>query len=135
MRRTNFIARQAVCAFTLGLIFFICFTGARAQSVTVQYATNSDYGNGFTGQITINNSTTQAINGWTLAFDFDRTINSIWDAVLSKSGNRYTIKNTSFNSVIPAGGSVSFDFTGSPVNVYTGDSGGTAPAYQYRCVY
>lgn len=78
MKRYFFQSRLFVGTLFLSLMFFACLAAtARAQSVTAQYATISDYGSGFQGQITINNGTAQAINGWTLAFDFDRAINSI----------------------------------------------------------
>lgn len=118
MKRTKFIARLPLRTVLLSFIFSACFTLAAAQSVTVQYATTQDWGGGFQGQITINNGTTQAINGWTLAFDFDRNITSTWDAMTqSHSGTRYTIKNANHNAAIPAGGSVAFGFAGSPGNV------------------
>lgn len=118
MRRRRPTACLLRASALLSLIFFACLASAQAQSTSVQYATVSDYGSGFNGQITINNTGTQAINNWTLAFDFDRTINSIYDAqIVSRVGTRYTIKYASYNSTIPAAGSVTFGFTGSPGNV------------------
>lgn len=118
MKPTKFIARLTARALILGFFVFACSAQTQAQNITVQYATTGDWGSGFQGQITINNGTAQAINGWTLAFDFDRSLNSVYDAtVLSHTGTRYTVKNVGFNNTIPAGGSVSFGFTGSPGNV------------------
>ena len=63
------------------------------------------------------------MSNWTLSFNWDRAITSIWDGVVaSHSGNTYTIKSAGWNATIPAGGSVSFGFNGSP-----GDVGSDVP--------
>jgi chitinase len=81
----------------------------------------SDWGSGFTGQITIHNSQATALSNWTLDFDFAGQITSIWDAsVVSHAGSSYIVKNAGYNSSIPAGGTVTFGFNGSPGNVTVG---------------
>lgn len=111
------MARLLRAATVLSLMFFACLATAQAQVVTVQYTTVSDYGSGFQGEITISNARTRDITDWTLAFDLNRTITSIYNAtIVSRVGNRYTIKHANFNSTIPAGGSVNFGFTASPGN-------------------
>ena len=46
------------------------------------------------------------------------SITSIWDAtIVSHTGNHYVIGNAGWNSTIPAGGTASFGFNGSPGNV------------------
>lgn len=111
------MARLLHAATVLSLMFFACLATAQAQGVTVQYTTVSDYGSGFQGEITISNARTRDITDWTLAFDLNRTITSIYNAtIVSRVGNCYTIKHANFNSTIPAGGSVNFGFTASPGN-------------------
>lgn len=117
----TFLLRVAVLSL---LLVFAGFVSARAQNVTVQYTTTQDYGTGFVGEIKITNGGTQAINGWTLEFDFNRALNSIWDAqIVSHVGNHYAIKNVSYNTTIPAGGSVTFGFNGTPGNVNNAPTG------------
>ena len=54
----------------------------------------SDWGSGFGGQVTITNNQLTPINNWTLAFTWDRSITSIWDATIGfRSGNPYLITN------------------------------------------
>ncbi len=90
----------------------------RALLTSAAFAVTSDWGTGFGGQITITNTQTVAVSNWTLSFQWDRSISSIWDAtVASHSGNTYTIDNAGWNATIPAGGSVSFGFNGSSGNV------------------
>jgi hypothetical protein len=93
---------------------------APPPKATASFEVTSDWGTGFGGQITIANGGTTAINNWTLAFDWDRTITSIWDATVSSyTANQYVITNAGYNATIPAGDSVSFGFNGSPGNVGT----------------
>jgi hypothetical protein len=68
--------------------------------------------------VTIHNTGTTAINGWTLEFDAPFTITQYWNATLASStanvggGYHYTFTNTPnlFNSNIPAGGTATFGF-------------------------
>ncbi len=84
------------------------------------FMVTSDWGSGFGGEITIYNTSSTAINNWTLSFNWDRSITSIWDAVISgHSGNNYVITNAGWNATIPGNGSVQFGFNGSPGNVGT----------------
>lgn len=85
------------------------------------FATSSDWGTGFVAGITIQNTGTTPLNGWTLEFDFDRAITSIWNAVIvSHVGNHYVVMNAPWNAVIPAGGTLTFGFQGVTGNVTSG---------------
>jgi glucuronoarabinoxylan endo-1,4-beta-xylanase len=72
----------------------------------------SDWGSGATVSVTIKNNSAAALNGWTLAWNFagNQTITNIWNATYTQSGTAVTVKNASYNSAIPAKGSVSFGF-------------------------
>ncbi|HEX4129841.1 MAG TPA: cellulose binding domain-containing protein [Pirellulales bacterium] len=90
------------------------------QATTGNYTfqVTSDWGSGFTGQITVNNTSAAAINNWQLSFDFAGQLTSIWDATIeSHTGTTYVVQNAGWNSSIAAGGSVTFGFNGSPGNV------------------
>jgi hypothetical protein len=87
-------------------------TGSGACHVT--YTPNQWQG-GFTANITINNTGSSAINGWTLTFTFpgDQQITNAWNGVASQSGEKVTITNESYNATIAAGGgSTSLGFQG-----------------------
>jgi alpha-L-arabinofuranosidase len=84
-------------------------------SAKVAFADVSDWGSGFTGNLTITNTGTSAITGWTLAFDIVGTISSIWNAsIKSHVGNHYVIQDAGYNASIAAGQSVTFGFNASP---------------------
>ncbi|MBS0262864.1 MAG: cellulose binding domain-containing protein [Planctomycetes bacterium] len=86
-----------------------------------QFRVTSDWGSGFTGEITATNTGTTAINNWQMGFDFPGQITSIWNAsVVSHIGNHYVIQNAGWNSSIASGASVTIGFNGSPGNVTTG---------------
>ena len=91
------------------------------SSPQFSFATSSDWGTGFVAGITIKNTGTTALNGWTLSFDFDRNITSIWNAVIvSHVGNHYVIANAAWDATIPPGGTVNFGFQGVTGNVTSG---------------
>jgi arabinoxylan arabinofuranohydrolase len=72
----------------------------------------SDWGSGATVSIIIKNNGSSAIDGWTLAWNFagNQTITNMWNGTYTQSGTAVTIKNVSYNNIIPAKGSVSFGF-------------------------
>jgi cellulase/cellobiase CelA1 len=87
----------------------------------VTFTDVNDWGTGFTGSITITNTGTTAIQGWTLQFDFGASITSIWNAnLLSQSGTAFTIQDAGYNETIAPGQSVTFGFNGSPGHVVSG---------------
>jgi hypothetical protein len=84
-------------------------------SGNVRFQVVSDWGSGFTGQVTATNSGTTALNNWTLTFNYGGQISSIWDAnIVSHTGNQYVVQGAGWNGTIPAGGSASFGFVASP---------------------
>jgi alpha-galactosidase len=72
----------------------------------------SDWGSGATVSIIIKNNGSSAINGWTLVWNFagNQTITDMWNGTYTQSGTAVTVKNVSYNSTIPAKGSVSLGF-------------------------
>jgi hypothetical protein len=86
-------------------------TGGFACQVTY---TPDQWQGGFTASITVANTGTTAINGWTLAFTFpgDQKITSAWNGIPAQSGENVTITNESYNAAIPAGQSTTLGFQG-----------------------
>jgi endo-1,4-beta-xylanase len=78
---------------------------------------------GLTDNITITNSGTAAINGWSLRFTLasGQTITNGWNAAYSPASGQVTATNLSYNATIPAGGSTTIGFQAT----HTGNS--TAP--------
>jgi hypothetical protein len=112
-----------VVRFLLGLFAVLVPVAVAQTEPVIKFQTTSDWGAGFVGQITISNPTSQRIAGWVLEFDFDRSIETIWDGTMvGRAGNHYTVKSAGWNDAIVSGGAVSFGFAGSPGDVKEGPS-------------
>jgi len=85
-----------------------------ASSCTVTYSTQSQWAGGFVAQVTIANSGSSAINGWTLGFTFpgDQKITNAWNGTATQSGSNVTITNASYNGSLAPGTSTSVGFQG-----------------------
>jgi len=80
----------------------------------VSYVRQSEWAGGFVAMITITNTATTPINGWSLSFAFpgDQTIGNRWNAVITQTGQAVTANNTRDNATINAGAGTSFGFQG-----------------------
>ncbi len=78
------------------------------------YSTTSQWAGGFTANVTITNTGTSTINGWTLTFSFpgDQKITNSWNATATQSGTAVTATNASYDGTIAPGGNTSFGFQG-----------------------
>jgi hypothetical protein len=92
-------------------------------SAKVTFADVSDWGSGFTGSLTITNTGTTPITGWTLSFDFAVSISSIWNATLvSHNGSQYVIQDAGYDATIEPGQSVTIGFNAAPGHPSSGPS-------------
>ncbi|MDX2038554.1 MAG: cellulase family glycosylhydrolase [Isosphaeraceae bacterium] len=80
----------------------------------VVYKVRDDWGAGFVADLTVKNTSATAWKNWTLSFDLDATITNIWNAeIVSRVGNRYTIRAASWNRSVAPNASVGFGFQAS----------------------
>jgi len=90
-------------------------TRALLAAVVADYGVAGDWGSGFQAGITLESQDAAAVENWTLSFDYEATIGSIWDAqVVSRDGSTYTIQGAGWNSDLAPGGKISFGFIGAP---------------------
>ncbi|HEU5230681.1 MAG TPA: cellulose binding domain-containing protein, partial [Ktedonobacteraceae bacterium] len=85
-------------------------TPTSGATCRVQYVISNQWNTGFTANVTISNTGTTAITGWTLVFTFPngQTLQpSPWNGSFTQSGRTVTISNLSYNATIPVGGSLS----------------------------
>jgi hypothetical protein len=81
----------------------------------VAFKVTSDWGSGFNGDIKVTNTGTAPLADWTVTFDFDGTISSLWNGTIAgRQGSTYTVKAASWNGTLAAGASATFGFTASP---------------------
>lgn len=109
---------------------------APAAACAVGYKVVGEWPGGFQGEITIRNTGTAAINGWTLGFAFadGQTVSNMWGGTPTQSGASVSVTPASYTATIPAAGSVTVGFIGTKGTTNTAPtaftlSGGTcAPA-------
>ncbi|WP_246247673.1 endo-1,4-beta-xylanase [Cellulomonas septica] len=79
----------------------------------VAYGVNQ-WNTGFTANVTITNTSSSALNGWTLTFAFPsgQTITQAWSSVSSQSGSQVTLRNAAWNGSLAPGGSTQIGFNG-----------------------
>ncbi len=89
------------------------------SSCRVTYTMNT-WNTGFTANITIANTGSSTINGWSLVFTLPngQTITSGWNATYSPSSGQVTARNVSYNATINPNGSVGIGFQAT----HTGDT-------------
>ncbi|GJF28017.1 hypothetical protein KNE206_07170 [Kitasatospora sp. NE20-6] len=86
-------------------------TGTAACSVA--YRANSWTG-GFTADVTVKNTGTSAISGWTLTWTYpgDQKVTSAWNAKVTQSGAAVTATDLGYNGSLAPGASTGFGFQG-----------------------
>ena len=89
----------------------------------VTYTVNQ-WNTGFTANVTVKNTSSSAINGWSLKFTFPsgQAITQAWSSVATQSGSAVTLTNAAWNGSIPAGGSQQIGFNGSHTGTNTAPS-------------
>jgi endo-1,4-beta-xylanase len=89
--------------------------GGGGGTCHVTYTKNSEWPGGFTAQVTIANTGTTTINGWSLTFTFpgDQKITSNFNGGFSQTAENATLTNASYNGTIAPGASITDGFQGS----------------------
>lgn len=83
-----------------------------SKGYNVDFNITNDWHTGFQAEVTIENTSTEPIEAWTLSFDGNFTINNLWNAKLLSSDNgKYEVANQLWTTPIKAGESASFGFT------------------------
>jgi cellulase/cellobiase CelA1 len=84
------------------------------RTCRVAYATQSQWTGGFVASVTVHNTGTAPVDGWTLGFSFagDQRIASLWGGVHTQTGAAVTVRDAGWNSMIAPGGSASFGLQG-----------------------
>jgi endo-1,4-beta-xylanase len=80
----------------------------------VTYQVSSQWSNGFSAAVTIGNTGTSTINGWTLRWSFTagQTLSSTWNGTFAQSGSQVTVTNLDWNKTIAPGATASVGFVG-----------------------
>lgn len=87
---------------------------APALSCRATFTNESVWATGFVADITITNTGTTPIVDWVITFSFggDQHITQVWNATGTQTGSTATLTHTSWNRIIPPGGSVTVGMNG-----------------------
>ncbi|MDG4801377.1 cellulose binding domain-containing protein [Micromonospora sp. WMMD980] len=80
----------------------------------VTYRNQSEWQGGFVATVTVRNTGTAPIDGWTVTFAFpgDQQVTSGWNAVLAQTGAGVTARDVDWNRVLAPDGSATFGVQG-----------------------
>jgi hypothetical protein len=90
-------------------------SGTGGANCSVQYVVTNQWQGGFGASVTINNTGSTTISGWTLTWSFPngQTITQLWNGSYTQSGSNVSVSNLSYNGTIAPGGNTNFGFNGS----------------------
>ncbi|MDH2424692.1 cellulose binding domain-containing protein [Sphaerisporangium sp. TRM90804] len=97
-----------------GPVTFTTTTGGGGDGCTATYRIAHSWQGGFQGEVTVRNTRTTAITGWTVrwAFADGQTVGQAWSATVTQAGAGVTARNAGYNGNLAAGASTSFGFNG-----------------------
>jgi len=103
-----------VLALGLGLVAATGPQASAATSCSASYGTVSEWSGGFVGGVTVTDTGSSALTGWTVTFTFggNQQVTSAWNATLTQSIEYVTATSMSYNGSVAAGASTSFGFQG-----------------------
>ncbi|MET3984730.1 endoglucanase [Streptomyces sp. PvR034] len=83
-----------------------------AASCAVTYRIDNAWADGFTATVTVKNTGTSTIAGWTLGFAFagDQRIGNAWNATVAQAGSAVTARDAGWNGSLAPGAGTSFGF-------------------------
>lgn len=83
-------------------------TGACSAS----YRATSTWSGGFQGEVTVTNTGTAAIPGWSVALTLGsgQSVSNLWNGTLTGSAPNLTVRNANYNGALNANGSTTFGF-------------------------
>jgi predicted carbohydrate-binding protein with CBM5 and CBM33 domain len=83
-------------------------------SCSAAYTITNSWQGGFQGTVTITNTGTSPLNGWTVFFTNPTgvAVTQVWNGTMTTSGSNVTVKNVSWNRQVAANGSTTFGFIG-----------------------
>lgn len=95
-------------------------TAHAATSCDVTYATN-DWNTGFTANVTVTNTGSRPINGWTLNFTLPggQQITNFWNAAVTGRSGPISARNIDHNGTLAPGGNTAFGFQGTYTGSYS----------------
>lgn len=109
------LGAAAALLLPLGGLVAVASPAQAAEEATATFTKTSNWGSGFGGKWTIENTGDTTIDGWELEWDFPSgtSVGSSWDAEVTSSGDHYEAVNLAWNGTLAPGATASFGFNGS----------------------
>jgi S-formylglutathione hydrolase FrmB len=87
-------------------------TPGQSDDYSVDYNIANDWGSGATVDVKIKNNSSSSIDNWKLSWTFpgNQQITNLWGGSYTQNSSNVTVSANSWNSTLPANGSVSFGF-------------------------
>ena len=87
---------------------------ASTSACSATYQPGSQWPGGFQASVTVRNTGTVTLHGWTAGWTFanGQTIANMWGATYTQTGADVTAHSVSWNATVPPGGTATFGFTG-----------------------
>jgi hypothetical protein len=121
-----------------GLIVLVATQASAAASCSASYATQSQWQGGFVANLTVTNTGTTTLNGWTVTFTYpgDQKITNAWNTAFTQTGETITAASLSYNATLAPGATATFGWQGTwaasdaapTALTCTGGGGGGTPA-------
>ncbi|WP_210571673.1 glycoside hydrolase family 3 N-terminal domain-containing protein [Streptomyces sp. GESEQ-4] len=82
------------------------------KACTAQFKVASSWSGGYQGEMTVKNSGTGPLTGWSVAWDLNgSTVTSLWNGSQTVAQGRATVRNAAHNGALSPGATTSFGFT------------------------
>ncbi|MDG4823110.1 cellulose binding domain-containing protein [Asanoa sp. WMMD1127] len=117
IRKVAVTAGLALAAMVVGVA-----VAPAASAATAAFVRTASWGSGYEARFTVTNNTSSTITSWNVAFDLPSgtSVSSFWDADMTRSGQRFTFTNKSWNGTLGPNATASFGFIaaggGDPTN-------------------
>ncbi|WP_373979090.1 cellulose binding domain-containing protein [Streptomyces sp. TLI_146] len=87
-------------------------TAQPGPSCSVTYKVDNSWGDGFTATVTVKNTGSSTVSGWTLGWNFagDQRITNAWNATVNQTGAAVTARDSGWNGTLAPGAEASFGF-------------------------
>jgi hypothetical protein len=87
-------------------------TSVPVAGCSATYAITNSWSGGFQAEVTVRNTGTSALNGWTVGWSLanGQTITQLWNGTLTQSGTTVTVKSLTYNGNLAPNTSAAFGF-------------------------
>lgn len=111
-RRPVLITTALAAVITLVASLVVTQPAFAAGSIGATFTSAGDWGTGHQVNVTVTNSGSTPVNGWTLEFDLPTgdAVTSSWDADVTRAGQHYTAKNKSWATTLAPGASLTWGY-------------------------